>query len=132
MNRIAPFHVFLLGLVFVVLVWSGIQPYDRATWWLEVLPGLIGLVILALTYNRFHFTTLVYMLIALHICLLCVGGHYTYARVPLGDWARDFFHGSRNHYDRLGHFAQGLVPAMIARELFIRPNVVAKLGWLPF
>jgi putative membrane protein len=77
-------------------------------------------------------TTLCYTLIALHICLLCVGGHYTYAHVPLFDWLRDVFHWHRNHYDRLGHFAQGLVPALIAREIYIRNNVVAKAGWTPF
>lgn len=132
MRRIAPFHLFLLGGVLAVLAWSGWQPYDQLTWWLEIFPGLAGLVILAATYNRFRFTTLCYTLIALHICLLCVGGHYTYARVPLFDWLREVFHWHRNHYDRLGHFAQGLVPAMIAREMFIRLNVVAKRGWLPF
>jgi putative membrane protein len=132
MRRIAPFHLFLLAGVLVVLVWSGWRPYDRLTWWLEVFPGLIGLIILSATYNRFRFTTLCYTLIALHICLLCVGGHYTYARVPLFDWLREIFHWHRNHYDRLGHFAQGLVPAMIAREMFIRLRVVAKSGWMPF
>ena len=111
---------------------SGFHPKDRLTWWLEVAPGLAGIFILLATYRRFQFTTLVYALIALHICVLCVGGHYTYARVPLFDWLRPVFGWQRNHYDRLGHFAQGLVPAMIAREIFIRLNVVAKRGWMPF
>jgi putative membrane protein len=102
------------------------------TWWLEIFPGLAGLIVLMATYRRFRFTTLCYTLIALHICLLCVGGHYTYARVPLFDWLREAFGWHRNHYDRLGHFAQGLVPAMIAREIFIRLNVIAKRGWMPF
>ena len=132
MTRIPPIQVVLLGIVIIVLAWSAWQPYDRLTWWLEILPGVIGLIILAATNSRFQFTTLVYVLIALHICLLAVGGHYTYARVPLFDWLREAFHWHRNHYDRLGHFAQGLVPAMIARELFIRLNVVARRGWLPF
>ncbi len=91
-----------------------------------------GLIILATTYGRFRFTALCYTLIAAHICLLCVGGHYTYARVPLFDWLRPVFHWQRNHYDRLGHFAQGLVPAMITREIFLRQSVVARRKWIPF
>jgi putative membrane protein len=132
MRRIAPSHLVLLAGVAIVFVWSGWQPHDRLTWWLEIFPGLAGLIVLAATYERFRFTTLCYTLIALHICLLCVGGHYTYAQVPLFDWLRDVFHWHRNHYDRLGHFAQGLVPAMIAREVFIRLNVIAKRGWMTF
>src|SRR3954470_9657604 len=132
MRRISPFHLFLLGCVLVVLIWSGLWPYDRLTWWLEVFPGLAGLVILAATYNRFRFTTLCYTLIALHICLLCIGGHYTYARVPLFDWLRDVFHWHRNHYDRIGHFLQGFVPAIIAREVIIRLSVLKRKKWLPF
>src|SRR4029077_17379926 len=122
----------LLGAVWVVLIWSGWQPYDRLTWWLEIFPGLLGLIILAATYRRFRFTTLVYTLIALHICLLCVGGHYTYARVPLFNWLRPLFAWQRNNYDRLRHFMQGLVPAIIAREVLLRFNVVARTNWLPF
>lgn len=132
MRRIAPLHLALLFGVIIVFAWSGWRPHDRFTWWLEIFPGLIGLIVLIATYDRFRFTTLCYVLIALHICLLCVGGHYTYARVPLFDWLREVFHWHRNHYDRLGHFAQGLVPAMIAREVFIRLNVIAKRGWMPF
>ena len=132
MKRVAPSHLILLLGVVIVLAWSGFRPYDRLTWWLEIFPGLAGLVVLMATYHRFRFTTLCYTLIALHICLLCVGGHYTYARVPLFDWLREMFHWHRNHYDRLGHFAQGLVPAMIAREVFIRLNVIAKRGWMNF
>ena len=132
MNRIAPSHLVLLFGVAGVFIWSGLQPYDRLTWWLEIFPGLVGLIVLGATYRRFRFTTLCYTLIALHICLLCVGGHYTYAKVPLFDWLREAFHWHRNHYDRLGHFAQGLVPAMIAREMFIRLSVIAKRGWMPF
>ncbi len=132
MRRIAPFHLALLIGVIIVMAWSGWQPYDRMTWWLEILPGLAGLLVLIATYHRFRFTSLCYTLIALHICLLCVGGHYTYARVPLFDWLRETFHWHRNHYDRLGHFAQGLVPAMIAREMFLRLNVIGRRGWMPF
>jgi len=132
MPRIVPSHLALLFGVIIVFAWSGVYPYDRFTWWLEIFPGLAGLVVLIATYYRFRFTTLCYTLIALHICLLCVGGHYTYARVPLFDWLREIFHWHRNHYDRLGHFAQGLVPAMIAREVFLRLHVIAKRGWMPF
>ena len=132
MSRIAPSHLVLLLGVIIVFAWSGWHPHDCLTWWLEIFPGLAGLIVLMATYRRFRFTTLCYTLIALHICLLCVGGHYTYARVPLFDWLREVFGWHRNHYDRLGHFAQGLVPAMIAREIFIRLNVIAKRGWMPF
>src|SRR2546423_10989425 len=128
--RISPLHLALLFATAVVFVWSGWRPFDRLTWWLETIPGIIGAVLLIATYTRFRFTTLCYTLIALHIILLCVGGHYTYARVPLFDWLRPVFGWHRNHYDRLGHFAQGFVPALIARELFIRLNVVKSRGWL--
>ena len=132
MKRIPPSHIVLLLGVAIVFAWSGWQPYDRLTWWLEIFPGLVGLIVLGATYSRFRFTTLCYTLIALHICLLCVGGHYTYARVPLFDWLRTVFDWHRNHYDRLGHFAQGLVPAMIARELFIRLKILNRTRWMPF
>ena len=125
-------HIALLIGLALVFVWSGINPHDRLTWWLEVFPGIAGLIILAATYRRFQFTTLVYTVIALHISILCVGGHWTYAHEPLFNWLRDYFHWNRNHYDRLGHFAQGFVPAMIARELFIRLNVLNRKRWQPF
>ena len=108
MERIPKPHIALLIGVAIVFTWSGICPHDRLTWWLEIFPGLIGLIVLAATYRRFRFTTLVYTLIALHISILCVGGHYTYAREPVFSWLRDTFHWQRNHYDRLGHFAQDL------------------------
>ena len=127
-----PFHFALLAAVLVVLGWSGFAPYDRLTWWLEVAPALLGLVALGFTWRRFRLTDLALTLIALHMILLCAGGKYTYALVPLGDWVRDAFHLHRNHYDRLGHFAQGLVPAIIAREIFIRNKVVASAGWRSF
>ncbi|MEP6603947.1 MAG: DUF2238 domain-containing protein [Spartobacteria bacterium] len=132
MKNITPSHLVLLAGTAIVFAWSGWQPYDRLTWWLEVFPGLIGLAVLLSTYRRFRFTTLCYTFIALHICLLCVGGHYTYARVPLFDWLRPIFHWQRNHYDRLGHFAQGFVPALITREVFIRLRVLNRPRWLPF
>jgi putative membrane protein len=114
----------------VIFVWSAIRPHDYFTWILEVFPAIIGAVILVATYRRFRFTPLVYTLIALHMVILMVGGHYTYAEVPFGNWIRDYFGLSRNHYDRLGHFAQGFVPAMIAREVLLRLNVLKRDGWL--
>ena len=116
----------------VLLVWSAIEPADRLTWWLEVIPALIGIVILIMTRQRFPLTELVYFLILVHAVILMVGGHYTYAEVPIGDWLRDLSGGDRNNYDKLGHLAQGFVPAMIAREVMIRNKVVAARGWLTF
>ncbi|MFY9554333.1 MAG: DUF2238 domain-containing protein [Blastocatellia bacterium] len=113
-----------------VFIWSAIQPHDYFTWLLEVIPAVAGAAVLLVTYRRFRFTTLVYTLIALHMIILMVGGHYTYAEVPIGQWIRDQFDLSRNHYDRLGHFAQGFVPAMISREVLLRLNVVKRGRWL--
>ena len=121
----------LLSSVFLaVLVWSGIAPKDYFTWILEVTPGIIGFALLAVTYRKFRFTDFVYTLILLHCCILFVGGHYTYAEVPLFDWIKTLVNGSRNNYDKVGHFAQGFVPALIARELFLRLRVVngKKMG----
>ena len=125
-------HLALLAAVVGVMAWSGWRPYDRFTWWLEISPGLAAIILLVLTYRRFRFTSLVYVLIALHISVLCVGGHYTYARVPLFDWLRPLFGRQRNHYDRLGHFMQGFVPAIISREVLLRLAVLNRKGWLPF
>lgn len=122
----------LLALFIVVLVWSGIQPKESFTWILEVFPAIIGAVVLILTRNSFPFTPLVYTFICIHACILCVGGHYTYAEVPAFDWLKEVLHQSRNNYDKVGHFAQGFVPALIIRELFIRKEVVTKSSWLNF
>ena len=119
-----------LFIYFVVLVWSAINPADYFTWFLEVVPALVGLVILAATYKAFKLTGLAYLLILVHCIILMVGGHYTYAEVPLFDWLRDYFELERNNYDKVGHFAQGFVPAIIAREIFIRKSVVNGAGWL--
>lgn len=116
--------------VLAVFILSAIHPHDYFTWMLEVFPAIIGAVILSATYRRFRFTTLVYTLIAVHMIILMVGGHYTYAEVPVGNWIRDQFELSRNHYDRLGHFAQGFVPAMIAREVLLRLNLLKRGRWL--
>lgn len=117
---------------FAVLLWSAWRPHDYPTWWLEVLPALAALVILALTRKRFPLTPMLYVLILVHALILMVGGHYTYAEVPVGDWLRELTGGTRNNYDKLGHLAQGLVPAMVARELFLRFGVLAKKSWLGF
>jgi putative membrane protein len=117
---------------FAVLIWSGINPHDYYTWLLEVSPALIGLAILAATYKRFQLTELTYWLILIHCIILMVGGHYTYARVPLFNWIRDTFELSRNHYDKVGHFAQGFIPAVIIREILIRKSPVTSGKWLFF
>ena len=115
-----------------VLTWSAIEPADRLTWWMEVIPAIVGFMVLIMTRKRFPLTELVYFLILVHAIILMVGGHYTYAEVPLGDWLRDLVGGGRNNYDKLGHLAQGFIPVMIAREIMIRNKVVAVKGWLTF
>ena len=122
----------LLLLFLVVLIWSGIHPKESFTWVLEVFPAIIGAIILVATRNSFPFIPLVYTFIFIHACILCVGGHYTYAEVPAFDWIKEALHQPRNNYDKVGHFAQGFVPALIIRELFIRKEVVSKKGWLNF
>lgn len=119
--------LFLLGLVI-----SGIQPHDYFTWLLEVFPAIIGLIVLLLTFKKFKFSDLTYFLILAHCYILFIGGHYTYAEVPLFDWIKDTFEQSRNNYDKVGHFAQGFVPAMIVRELFVRKEIVKQGSWLSF
>ncbi len=107
-----------------VLIWSGINPKDQFTWFLETAPAMIGAVLLLLTYRSFHLTPLLYFFILLHCIVLMVGGHYTYAEVPL-------FEGfERNNYDKVGHFFQGFVPALLAREILIRKKVVNFKSWL--
>ena len=114
------------------MIWSGINPKDYFTWFLEVAPALIGVVILEATYSRFQFTTPAYILILIHCIILMVGGHYTYAEVPLFDWIRDRFDLERNNYDKVGHLAQGFIPAIIAREILIRMEIVKRGKWLSF
>ena len=121
-----------VGIFLAVLAWSAIEPYDRLTWWMEVLPALAGFAVLVITRQRFQLTELVYILILVHAIILMVGGHYTYAEVPIGDWWRDFNGGDRNDYDKLGHLAQGFIPALIAREILLRNEVVTRRGWLSF
>lgn len=117
------------GLFWLVLIWSGWQPFDRVTWLLEVFPALAAWAILFATRQRFPLTPLLYVLILLHCIILMIGGKYTYALVPAGDWVSELFGWSRNNYDKLGHMAQGFVPAMVARELFIRLDVIRSQGW---
>ena len=119
-----------LTLFFAVLIWSAIAPKDYFTWFLEVAPALIGLIVLIATYSKFPLSKLTYGLILLHCIVLMIGGHYTYAEVPLFDTFSEWFGWSRNHYDKLGHFIQGFVPAAIARELLLRLKVVKNERWL--
>lgn len=116
----------------LVLVWSAIQPADLFTWFLEVAPALIGLVVLVLTRRSFPLTALAYALVLVHCIILMIGGHYTYAEVPLFDWLSGVFDWQRNNYDKVGHFAQGFIPALLAREILLRKAIVAGRGWLNF
>lgn len=121
-----------IAIFVAVLLWSGIDPQDYPTWLLEVAPALIAAAVLWFTRERFPLTRLAYILILVHCIILIVGGHYTYAEVPLGDWVRDAFGQSRNNYDKLGHLAQGFVPAIVAREILIRNEVVDSPAWRDF
>jgi putative membrane protein len=111
---------------FAVFIWSAIHPHDRLTWVLEVSPALIGIMLMAITYQRFPLTTLLYVLILLHCVVLMIGGHYTYAEVPFFD---GLLGAERNNYDKLGHFFQGFVPAILAREILIRLSVASTAAW---
>lgn len=121
-----------MALFLGVLIWSGVGPKDFTTWCLEVFPAVAGAVVLWVTRERFPLTTLVYVLILIHCVILMVGGHYTYAEVPLGEWLREAFDGTRNNYDKLGHFVQGFIPVMITRELMIRLKVFNSTRWRDF
>jgi len=131
-NRDRNPHLFLWSVVGVVFVWSFFGCYDRFTWFMEVFPVIIGTVILLTVYSRWQFSRLVCWFLAIHAIVLIVGGHYTYAEVPLFNWLRDYFHLGRNYYDRVGHFLQGFVPALIAREVLLRKGVLKRDGWLTF
>jgi putative membrane protein len=122
----------LFVLVSIFFIWSAIHPHDFFTWFLEVLPVLIAIPVLVMTCNKFPLTNLVYGLIAVHMLILLVGGHYTYAEMPLFSWLRDYYGWDRNYYDRLGHVAQGFVPAMIAREILLRTSPLRPGKWLFF
>ena len=121
-----------IGTFTAVLIWSGIDPADYTTWFLEVFPAIVGAAVLWYTRVSFPLTTLVYSLILVHCVILMVGGHYTYAEVPLFNWIQDAFDLSRNNYDKVGHFAQGFIPAIITREIVIRKNVFNDVRWRNF
>lgn len=125
-------HAVLLGTFLAILVWSGIRPFDQFIWFLEVVPAIIGAVVLVAIYPRVKLTMLVYCLIWLHALVLMLGGHWTYSEMPLFNWLRDEYGLARNYYDRIGHVAQGFVPAIIAREILIRNAVVQGRAWLFF
>mgnify|MGYP003332218679 CR=1 FL=1 len=123
----------LIAIVLIVQTVLGIAPKaDRMTWAMENAPTWIGLVILVFTYKRFPLSRFCLTLLALHSVILAVGGHYTYAKVPLGEWMKDWFGFSRNHYDRIGHFVQGLVPAVLVREILLRTSPLRRGKWLAF
>jgi putative membrane protein len=130
MNKDWEFHSVLWIMLVVILAWSGWRPFDRFTWYLEVAPIFIVSAILLSIYKHFYFSRLVCGLMLVHAAVLAIGGHYTYAEMPLFDWIRDSFHLARNHYDRVGHFMQGFVPALISREILIRRGVVKRGAWL--
>lgn len=121
-----------LLIYFAVFIWSLINPKDLFTWFLEVFPAMIALIVLAITYKNFRLTPLVYSLILIHCIILMVGGHYTYAQVPLFDFIKELLNQERNNYDKLGHFAQGFIPAMIAREIIIKKSIITIESWRNF
>ena len=123
--------LFLL-LLLPVVIWSWVAPYDRFTWWLEVAPAIVGLPLLLALQKRFPLSSLLLVLLWLHVVVLLVGGHYTYARVPLFDWIRDLTGGTRNNYDKLGHFVQGLIPAILTREILLRTSPLGALAGRAF
>ncbi len=125
-------RIIWVAIFFSVLIWSGINPKDHFTWFLEVAPALMGFIAVAVTYKMFRLTELAYTLILIHCIILMIGGHYTYAQVPLFDWLRDYFDLERNNYDKIGHLAQGFIPAIVAREIFLRKSVIRGASWQNF
>lgn len=125
-------YIILLVLFIIGLVASAINPHDYFTWILEVFPAITGALLLTSTFKKFQFSDVTYILILIHCYILFVGGHYTYAEVPLFDWIKEVFQQDRNNYDKVGHFAQGFIPAIIARELLVRKEVLQKKSWLAF
>jgi putative membrane protein len=122
----------ILAIALAALALSAIHPHDRLTWVLEVFPFFIAVPILIATWRRFPLTPLLYRLILVHAVILFIGGHYTYAETPLGEWLKGLFALERNPYDRIGHFAQGFVPAILAREVLLRRTPLVRGGWLFF
>lgn len=126
------YHLFLLVVVVGFLVWSAVKPRDYFTWFLEVAPVLIAMAVLVPTYRRFPLSGLTYTLIAIHSVILIIGGHYTYALTPIGEWMKAWFGFTRNNYDKIGHFAQGFFPALYVREVLVRTSPLRGSKWLPF
>jgi len=131
-NSHARHHLLLLAIGLAVLAWSAWAPTNYFIWFLEASPAIVGAIVLVSLYRRYRFTDLVYILILVHAVILMIGAHYTYAEMPLFSWLRDEFGLARNYYDRLGHIAQGFVPAMIAREVLLRATPLKRGGWLFF
>ncbi|MDD4492401.1 MAG: DUF2238 domain-containing protein [Bacteroidales bacterium] len=119
----------MLVVFFAVLIWSAVNPYDYGVWVMEVLPGVAALFLFGLTYRKFRFTDMAYVIILAHCLILFVGGHYTYARVPLFDWIKEVFDTGRNSYDKVGHIFQGFTPVLVAREFLIRKKILGKGVW---
>ena len=126
------YYAVLLAILAAVTLWSATAPHDRFTWWLEIFPILIALPLLVVTWQRFPFSHMAYGLMLVHAIILLIGGHYTYAEMPLFSWLRDTFELSRNYYDRVGHVAQGFVPAIVAREILLRNSPLQRGKWLFF
>lgn len=120
----------LIVLFFSGLIVSAIKPHDYFTWFLEIFPAIIGFVILCISFKRFPFSYFTYCFILVHCYILFIGGHYTYAEVPLFDWIKETFHQNRNNYDKVGHFAQGFIPALIIREIFIKQEIIKNKQWM--
>ena len=132
MQKDKNYHITLVLIAAIVLVWSGINPHDYLTWALEVIPAIIGFIVMAATYKKFRLSNLTYTLITIFAIIMMVGGHYTYAEVPFFNWVRDAGFGHRNNYDKIGHFVQGVTPAILARELLIRKSPLKRGKWLFF
>jgi putative membrane protein len=132
MRRITNFHIFLLVSLAAIFVWSGCEPRDRFTWFLEIVPAILGLAVLFYTFPRFQFSNIVYVLVWIHCVILMVGGKYTYGQNPLFEYFKEIFGWTRNNYDKLGHVIQGVSPALISREIFIRREVVSGKRWTFF
>lgn len=125
-------NIVLIAILLAITIWSLIKPYDLFTWVLEIAPVLIGTIALLLTYKKFKFSQLIYILMAIHAIVLIIGGKYTYALNPLFEWLKEIFNWERNYYDRLGHFIQGFIPALISREILLRTSPLKPSKWLSF
>jgi putative membrane protein len=125
-------NILMVASFLAVLGWSAYKPHDYLTWFLEVLPAVLALGLLIFFYKRFRFTPLVYWLIWVHAIVLVIGGHYTYAETPIGEWMKMIFNSTRNNYDKIGHFMQGFVPALVAKEILVRKKIVTGYGWMFF